>query len=156
MNENRLILPLAHAVQTDDWADRLADLTGACSTAFARDEARYLRAFHALLRAAPSAELIAGLAIPDAARFGALIVASACDSAALSLLGASCGYMLSRGNEGEHMASVILPGQIEECTASGDSLALALVAALATALGTLPVLAETSGLAARRPALRLN
>ena len=156
MSESYLILQQAPACDPGDWADALAAVSLACSDGSARDEPRLLRAFHALLIAAPNPGLTAGIAIPDAARFAALIATRACDAAALALLGADCGYMLSRGNHGEHLASIILPGQSAETTAIGDTLALALVAALAAALGEVRTPAGGMFEAARRPAMRLH
>lgn len=69
---------------------------------------------------------------PDAVE--ALICADAPESAALSLLGTDCGYLLSRGAGGQHLASVMLPWASEETSAGGDTLALAVVGALALAL----------------------
>ncbi|MBU3991608.1 MAG: hypothetical protein KKA12_03510, partial [Alphaproteobacteria bacterium] len=71
---------------------------------------------------------------PARARVEALLAAGAPESAALALIGGSAGYMLSRGGDGQHLASVVLPGRGEEVTAGGDTLALALIGALALAL----------------------
>ena len=156
MSESYLILQQAPACDPGDWADALAAVALACADGSARDEPRLLRALHALLVAAPYRGLTAGIALPDAARFAALIAARAGDAAALALLGADCGYMLSRGNHGEHLASVILPGQSAETRATGETLALALVGATALALGAVRTAAGAPHEAERRPAMRLH
>jgi hypothetical protein len=60
----------------------------------------------------------------------AMLAAGAGEGAALSLLPQGAGYMLSRGANGEHLASVFLSGSDSEMTAQGATAALALVAAL--------------------------
>lgn len=96
----------------------------------------------------PAADRPGGLGVngtipdPGASRTGdpaedpieALILANAAESAALALLGAECGYLLSRGAGGQHLASIMLPSASEETSAGGDTLALAVVGALALAL----------------------
>lgn len=79
------------------------------------------------------------------AKLEAMIGAGAHESAALALLPRGAGYMLSRGPNGDHLASVILPESDEEKTASGATAALALVAALMAELTErYPVCAQSS------------
>lgn len=147
-----------------DWHLQLAELALACAGSFPAEEVQRLRELRCLLAAAPDRALVRGLAVPDAERpahgapaatgldggepagvgrhgtgpdddpVEALIRANAAESAALALLGAECGYLLSRGAAGQHLASVMLPAASEETSAGGDTLALALVGALALAL----------------------
>ena len=156
MSEHLLILPQASACDPGAWADALAAVARACASGSARDEPRLLRALHSLLVTAPHRGLTAGIAMPDSGRLEALIAARACDAAALTLLGADCGYMLSRGNHGEHLASVILPGHGAETTTTGETLALALVGATALALGAVRTAAGAPHEAEIRPAMRLH
>ena len=135
MDKNRLIPPKVQAVQCDIWAQRLGEIALEASAAFACDEVMHLRALHALINADSLGCTMAGLTVCDSAVIEGLVMAGACDSAALALLGSSCGYMISRGSAGEFMATVVLPGCAAEQTGSGDSLALALVSAIALALG---------------------
>ena len=73
--------------------------------------------------------------MPDPVRMEAMLALRAYESAALSLYPANAAYMVSRGSgEGPHFASVILPGMAEEVTMQGTGAALALTAALLTAL----------------------
>ena len=116
------------------WQHRLAELAMACAGSYPEDEADCLRNAHALLTAAPSPILLAGLAVPDRARLAELIAAGGGTSAALALLGEECGYLLSRGSDGEHLASVVLPGAAQDVSACGDTPALALIGAIARAL----------------------
>ena len=52
----------------------------------------------------------------------------------INMLGTECGYMLSRGANGLHIASVILPNSQEEVSASGASAGIAMVGAIALAI----------------------
>jgi len=125
------------AGESGAWRQRLADLALACAGSYAADEGACLREMAALLTSAPEGHA-RGLARPDPAALEALIAAGAGASAALAMLdGGEAGYLLSSGGNGQHMASVILLGNAEELTASGDTAALALVGALAMALADL-------------------
>ena len=151
MEENDLILSSAPS-----WAVRMSEMALACSGAFATEEARHLRACHALLQSAPETVLPWVKALPEASRFAALLQVGAGESAALTLLGDCCGFMLSRGPMGEALATIVLPGTANECTANGDTLALAIAAALAQALSETCHLPGSGRLAEHSPALRFN
>lgn len=151
VEENDLIASTAPS-----WADRLSEMALACSGAFACEEASHLRACHALLLSAPESVLPWVKTLPAADRFEVLLKAGAVESAALGLLGDHCGYMLSRGAMGEALATVALPGAAHECTANGETLALAIAAALAQALGETCHLPRPVWAAAHSPALRFN
>ncbi len=144
------------SLTSPSWADRLAALALAITDSLPGEEARRIGELRELLLQAPSAGAIVGARVPDPAAFEAMLKARAFESAALLLFGTDCGYMLSRGSRGEHMASVLLPGRPEESTASADSAALALVAAMAMALQDAPLLFGKYGDAASAPAFRLN
>jgi len=138
------------------WPERLAELALACSGSFASEQARLLRDMRELLLAAPVPSMLTGTDMPGATAFEAMLATGSWTSAAFSLLGDECGYMLSRGSGGRHMVSIVLPGRTEESTASADSAALAIIAALATALQDAPMLPGDPGDPAFIPALRLN
>ena len=91
------------------WHRALGELALACSGSFPGDEAERLRELRRLLAGAGA-------------------------SAVLAFVGPDCGYLISRGAAGQHLVSIILPGAAEETSASGDSLALALIGAIALAL----------------------
>ncbi len=116
------------------WQISLGDLALSCAGSYAADEGARLRELAALIAAAPEGQA-AALPRPNADRLGALLGAGAPASAALELIGkGEAGYLMSCGGNDRHMASVILPGNTEEQTASGDTAALALAGALAMAL----------------------
>ena len=73
-------------------------------------------------------------ALADENRVESLLLVGAAESAALALVGRGVGYMLSRGTNGSHLATVVLPGQTQEYTATGGTVALALLAAQTAAL----------------------
>lgn len=144
-----------HAPAQGSWFASLCELELACAGSFAGEEIRRLREACALLRQAPSPDLLAGVVVPDANLFETLLHAGAADSAALSLIGADSGFMLSRGSEGRYLASVILPGRVEEASAGAETAALAIVGALALALQDVAAMRDWKD-APDRPALRLN
>ncbi len=117
------------------WHYELMELALTSAGAFAGEEGRQVRALHSLFARAPERAQRAGLTLPDPGRVNSLIAAGAGACAILALFGGPAGYLVSRGGGGQYMASVVLPGAAEEVTASGDSLALALIGALALALG---------------------
>lgn len=140
----------------ESWFDALGELALTCAGSFPDEEARLLRQLYHLVANAPSPGFLAGVVQPDIAQFEASVGIGAMESAALSLLGDDAGYMLSRGSGGQHLASIILPGRVEEATAGADTAALAIVGALAMALqDVLPMSTSRSDLAGRPP-LRLN
>ncbi len=98
------------------------------------DEVLHLMTLNALLCAAPCPELVAGLDPVSNESISAQLDAGAGAAAALGTLGAKSGYMLSRGANGLHIASVILPESHEDVSASGASAGIALVGAIALAI----------------------
>jgi hypothetical protein len=112
------------------WRMRLGELGTACCISEPAGEADGIReAFH-LLMLAPPGMLSRRALLSGEERIEAMLAAGAAESAALSLLPQGSGYMLSRGGNGEHVASVFLAGSDCEMTAQGTTAALALVAAL--------------------------
>jgi hypothetical protein len=116
------------------WRQQLSELALACAGSFPADEVQRLMELRRLLASAPAPSMVRGLAVPSSERLNQLIAVDASESAALAMLGPDCGYLLSRGAGGQHLASIILPGAEEEMSAGGDSTALALVSAVALAL----------------------
>lgn len=99
--------------------------------------AQLLLRLRALIAASePSAgDIVIGRAVIDDARFDALIDAGADMSAALALLPRRAAWMLSSRAEGDlFLATILLPGMIEEVTGQGASAALAMVAGTALAM----------------------
>jgi len=116
------------------WRRAVGQLALACAGSFPGEEAQRLREMRRLLAEASEPGLLRGLTVPSAERMDQLVAAEAAPSAAFALLGPDCGYLLSRGAGGQHLASVILPGADEETSATGDTVALALIGALGLAL----------------------
>ncbi len=116
------------------WARAMAELSLACAGSFAPDQVERVRDLVDLLTLAPDPALLTGLVAPDLARIEALLRLNAWEQAVLAMLAADTGYIISRGPNGQYLASVILPGRVEEVTVSGDSMALALAGAAALAL----------------------
>ncbi len=121
------------------WLHRLEGLAMAIANAPTGREGDLVRLFHDLMASAPDPALLGGLHIPDTARLDALLAADAADSAALAFMGEHTGFCLSGNGDGGHLASVLLLGAAEEVTASGPTLALACLAALALAVADAPL-----------------
>ena len=72
--------------------------------------------------------------MPNAKTLEALLALGAHESAALALMGDDSAFMLSRGTNGNCLASVMLPDSLEEMVAEGSTLALALLCAFLSSL----------------------
>lgn len=145
-----------HNAAPNSWFDALGELAIACAGAFAEDEGALLRRLHGLIERAPSPVFLEGIVPTDPALFDAMVSLGAATSAALSLIGEDAGYMLSRDSAGQYLASVMLPGRLEEATTGADSAALAIVGALAIALhDVLPLPADCLD-SGKQPPLLLN
>jgi hypothetical protein len=132
------------------WRQALGELALACAGSFPAEEAQRLRDMRRLLAAAPMPALLRGLAVPCAERVEELVRADAASTAALEMMAPDFGYLLSRGASGQHLASVILPGAEEETSASGDTMALALIGAIGLALVEAALIDGQHGLPDRR------
>ncbi|HEY5677463.1 MAG TPA: hypothetical protein VIR81_11765 [Myxococcales bacterium] len=117
-----------------DWRRRLRDLVCDSACAEPREQAFHLRRFLDIVGQAPDVALLAGIVSPSYSRLEAMIDCGACESAALAFVDPRTGCMISRGADGFHLASIALPGRHAEASASGATLALAVLGALATAI----------------------
>jgi hypothetical protein len=116
------------------WTLAVEEVAIATFAAKCENEARHLTMLDALLREAPCQRLVTGLQPAPQRILTAQLDAGAGAAIALGMLGSECGYMLSRGASGLHIASVALPNSREEVSASGSSAGLALVGAIALAI----------------------
>lgn len=117
-----------------EWHERTRALAEGAAEAGWGEQGDCLREAYALITLAPRS-LGAWLAeLPPQLEFDTMLAAQCWESAAVSLLAAEAGYMVSRGGDGECLASVLLPGMGEEVSAGAQHMALALVSALASAL----------------------
>lgn len=119
-----------------EWRLRLVELCRDCAIAEAEDEAAYLGAAHDLLALAPDVPELEDVIcdLMPRARLDALLAAGAHDAAAFALMPDSASYILSRSGAGGTLASVLLTGMDEDMTSQGESVAMALVSALAACL----------------------
>lgn len=119
---------------TTGWRVRFAWLARESATADPADAAALLRLAAKLLVDVPL-DWRAMIAQPiDEPGFEALLAADGADAAALVLLGDWAGYMLSHGPGGRHLATVVIEGRSAEASVEGESAALALLGALASAI----------------------
>lgn len=114
-----------------DWLARLSELAAICAEALAEDETDCVReAFDLLCQMPQGRRLLAGSLSVSEAEIEAMLAAGATESAALALLPADAGFMLSRGPNGLHLATVLLPDFPERHGDACETAALALLAAL--------------------------
>ena len=116
------------------WEHDLTGMVTACLDAGTADEMVVLRRVYSLMASAPNrcSALIDTLPLHN--NFEAMLASGSPESAAVSLIPAHAGYMLSRGANGRHMGSVFIPGLQGEHTAEASTAALALMAAALSAL----------------------
>jgi hypothetical protein len=121
------------SVELKDWFHHCDGMSLFASATVAGDEAHLIRLFHNLLERAPSPAQINGLVLPETLNIESYLSVGAHDHAALAFLGAGTSFCLSHGGDG-YMASILLPHQGDERTASGATMAAACIAAMALAL----------------------
>lgn len=116
------------------WLGEANGIAIACSDCNPQQQGERIRELRRLLLCAPHPIWLEGLIVPAAARLETFLATHAWESAALSFLGHDAGYLFSRGSDGNHLASIILPGWPTEVTASASTTALAIVGALTAGL----------------------
>ena len=127
------------AMLAGEWRLRLTELCRDCALADSGEQADMLRLARSLLSIAPEdASGIKPAHLPSLKAFERLLDVGAWESAALDLMPEEASFMLSRAGEGHCMASITLPGLDEEVTSEADTVAMALVSALAAGLAMLP------------------
>lgn len=125
---------LAASLAEREWLDALRNLSLCCAIGDADEVHERLREMNALLLAAPSRLLISGLRPLPVHRTEALIDADACETAVLNMLDDGCGFLLSRGAQGQSLVTIALPGSADETSGSAATPALALIGTIALAL----------------------
>lgn len=123
-----------------DWRSELRQFQALCEASEPAEQAdrlrEALRVFHPIRHADSAGRLL--ICKDD---LDALLSAGAFESAALGMLSEDVGFMVSRGRAGLSFASVILPGSLDESSAAADTVALAILAATASALLMIDALA---------------
>lgn len=138
------------------WRDHLAELAFDCASATVDEQAGLVLQMRALMNGAPGEWGRRFADMPAAAALAALCEAGGATSAALALIEGRAGYMLSQAPEGAAMATVVFDGVTGEASAEGDSVALALIGALAACLAGPALRLEGAALHGAAPSLRLN
>lgn len=130
-----MMTPNTTALSAKVWRgalDELALVASASGVAATKDR---LSELVILLMLAPEPHMLLGVNAIAPDRLRALVDIEAFDTALMAMLGSPLGFLLSRGQDGESLATIALPGALQEQSASGASPALALIAALALSLG---------------------
>ena len=103
-------MPQAQQLPENYWRMRIEELGTACRTSAAAGEGDGIREAFDLLALAPPGRLAGeGMQLSEHL-LESLLAARAYESAAIAMLPEYTGYMLSKGINGVHMASVIMPG----------------------------------------------
>lgn len=116
------------------WYARIGTLVRDLCDAEAVEEPRLLRQAIGLFLMAPAGQKARFAKLPTVHQLEALIAVGAGESAALSLLPDNAAYIVSRGGNGVHLASVLLDGVDEEVAAEAATAGLAVLAAFTGAL----------------------
>jgi hypothetical protein len=116
------------------WYTRIAELAERLCDGGVQEEPACLREAIALFSAAPAGQKGRFARLPSTQVLEMLIAADAGESAALALLPQDAAYIVSRGTNGIHLASVMLDGIDEEVAAEASTAGLAILAAFAGAL----------------------
>ena len=128
------------------WRARLETLVLDAECAAPQEGAALLRRLQRLIAAAPQGEAkrghaecagwgAAGIGPGEPQAFEAMLAAGADTSAALAMLPRRAAWMLSaRAGGAMHLATILLPGMLDEVTGQGATPALALVSTMAMAM----------------------
>ncbi|MDG2005160.1 MAG: hypothetical protein P8J20_17695 [Novosphingobium sp.] len=136
---------------------RLRDLLFDCVDSAPAEQADRIREAQALLQRSSTSAQHSLASQPDQKIIEAMLGLGAYESAVLALVGGDTAFMISRGANGNCLASAVLPDGSEELVAEGSTLALALLIAFLSSL--LADGDEATGESADFPAnagLRLN
>ena len=117
-----------------DRIHKLRDFLHECVASSPVEQADRIREAHFLFREISEESRLSVDATLDEFDLDALLMTGACESAALAFLTRDTSFMMSRGVNENYLATVSLPGGSREMTAEAGTLALALLAALASAL----------------------
>lgn len=139
------------------WKAQLRDLLHDCVASTPAEQADRIREAQALLSQGATGSQPAQAISPDTMNLERTLGLGAHESAVIALIGGETPFMISRGTNGNCLASVVPKGASEGITAEGSTLALALLAAFLTML--LAIRERAPGPIARsaaNPGLRVN
>ena len=125
---------MPHTLSIGSWTRQLCELKADIAVSQPSSAPAILTGVRALLAQAPEDTVCLGPLATSPKRFRALLDQDGFESAAVALLDAKVGYMISRGPNGACLASVVLPGMGKDISAGGESVALALVSAYLDAI----------------------
>lgn len=123
-----------------EWLGAMYELSLHCADDQPSDARERARDFNALLVLAPDPLLIDGLQPINASRLDELLTVDAAETAVMAMFDQGAGYMLSRGGDGQSLATVALPSPQRERSGAGATPALALIGALALSLADTAVI----------------
>jgi len=120
----------------DTWKADLRDLLHDCVDSAPAEQADRIREAQSLLRQGAELMGLPSRGLPDIKVTEAMLSLEAHESAVLAIMGGESAFMLSRGPNGNCLASVVLPDGSEEMVAQASTVALALLAAYLSSLIT--------------------
>lgn len=139
-----------------EWCDALRELTLFCAGDDACDTPVRLRELNTLMLKAPAVAVFDAFTPLTPGRLETLIQLAAYETAVMAMMGAGIGFLVSRNGDGASLATVALAYSLPEKSGSGVTPALALIGALALAMSSVEVAAQSQSpysSAALQPAL---
>ena len=122
-----------------DWRSRLQDFQYSCEASGPSEQSRRIREASFIFVDALRALRMPLPPLQSRARLEEMLAAGAYESAALGLLRREAGLLLSRAANGTCFATVSVPGRTGDRSAVGDTIALAMLGAEASALLALAI-----------------
>ena len=118
---------------SSSWQRQLTEFQRRCEEATPEEEADLIREACSLFALVPRSWGIS-LCRNSKRELEEMFAVGAYQSAVIALLDPEINFMVSRGKRSLYFASIVLPGQRSESSGVADTMGLALLAALATAL----------------------
>lgn len=129
-----MVQPHFKTIDAETWRLEMLSFFCRCTESKPSEQSKRIREACDLFRQVPEDLGVALLAPAEEERVEFLTLSGAAESAVLALVGPDAGFMLSRGTNGSHLATVVLPEQTQDYSATGSTVALALLAALTAAV----------------------
>ena len=127
-----------------EWQRKLAQLSTKCKNCGTGERKSLLRKIASTVCSPPPAFGRIGLRNLDRASFDKYVEEGAYESAAFQLIAPRMGYMVSKSPAGQQIATVSLPGLVDEFSLQADELCLSLAGAIAGAVSQIEVEPQNS------------
>jgi len=122
-----------------EWLAALHELSLCCAGDAPDEASDRTRELNQLLSRAPDISMVHGLRVLGLAPLEAMLRAHAAEAAIMAMFQHGASYMVSRGGDGQSLATVVLPNSHREQSGAGATPALALIGAVALSLAHGPI-----------------